>query len=66
MKKLNRLCIYTKDVQIITGRSLSYARMLLNKIRKELGKGSKDLVTIQEFCTYTNLNYEEVFKILNS
>ena len=66
MKKFNRLIIYPKDVQIITGRSLAHARLLLKALRADLGKKNKDLVTIQEFCIYTNLNYDEVFKILNS
>lgn len=65
MKKVIRLMIYPKDVQAITGRSLSYSRMLLKGLRREMGKRKNELVTIQEFCAYANLNYEEVLAMLN-
>lgn len=66
MRKLNRLCIYPKDVQLITGRSLGSCRMLLNQLRGALGKQRKDFVTVEEFCRYKGLDYEEVCKILKN
>lgn len=66
MKKLNRLCIYPKDVQVITGRSLAYSRNLLKQLRLQLGKSRCDFVTIEEFCRYKGLSYEEVKKIIES
>ncbi|AZI23380.1 hypothetical protein EIH07_10195 [Chryseobacterium taklimakanense] len=66
MKKINRICIYPKDVQAITGRSLNFSRLLLREMRKELGKGKNDFITIEEFCRYKGISYEEVRKILNN
>lgn len=66
MKKINRICIYPKDVQAITGRSLNFSRLLLREMRRELGKGKNDFITIEEFCRYKRISYEEVKKILNN
>lgn len=66
MRKLNRICIYAKDVQAITGRSLNFSRLLLKEMRKELGKGKSDFITIEEFCRYKGLNCEEVRNTLNN
>ena len=66
MKKFNRICIYPKDVQAITGRSLNFSRLLLREMRRELGKGKNDFITIEEFCRYKGISYEEVRKILNN
>ncbi len=63
IKMLNkRICIYAKDVQLITGRTERYGRKLLEKIRKQLKKEDHQLVTIQEFCDYTGLPLEEIEK----
>ncbi|MFN5416673.1 MAG: hypothetical protein ACK5B9_06410 [Flavobacteriia bacterium] len=51
----NRICIYPKDVQRITGRSERYGRNLLDKIRISLKKEDHQFVSIDEFCTYTGL-----------
>jgi hypothetical protein len=56
-----RKCIYTKDVQWITGKSESASRKLLQKIKRELKKHRHQFVTFQEFCDYTGLQ-EEDFK----
>ncbi|RQP07794.1 MAG: hypothetical protein EAS48_10950 [Chryseobacterium sp.] len=63
-RRINRLCIYTKDVQSITGRSLRYSRNLLNEMRKELKKEKKEFLTIEEFCRYTGLRHEAVMEVL--
>ena len=55
-----RICIYTKDIQRITGRSERYARQLLENIRREYGKPTGGLVTVQEFCRYTKIQQQEV------
>lgn len=51
----NRICIYPKDIQRITGRSERYGRNLLDKIRISLKKEDHQFVSIDEFCTYTGL-----------
>jgi hypothetical protein len=49
----NRIAIYTKDVQNITGRSERSSRNILTAIRKKLKKKRGQLVTVEEFCTHT-------------
>lgn len=61
---VNRICIYSKDVERITGRKGRTARKLLNEIRKKLGKAKNDFVTISEFCDHTGLKEEEVKNFL--
>ena len=55
-----RICIYPKDVQIITGKSGSYARRMVNKIKARFDKSGDQVITIQEFCEYLGLNEELV------
>lgn len=60
MKKNTRICIYPKDISIITGKSERYGRKLIEKIKKELSKGENQFVSIQDFCEYTGLKIELV------
>lgn len=59
-----RACIYSKDVQRITGKSERYARTLLTKIRKSFNKSPGQFITIDEFCEYTGITNETVQKYL--
>ena len=59
-----RLCGYPKDVQRITGKSERYGRMLLLKIRESFNKEEHQFVSIQEFCSYTGLNVDQVQPLL--
>lgn len=52
---MERLCIYPKDIQIVTGRSERYGRNLIRKIKEAFSKKEHQFVTIDEFCTYTGL-----------
>ena len=61
---LERITIYPKDIQQITGRSERYGRLLIRKIKTHLNKKSHQFVTIAEFCNYTGLSPEEVKKYL--
>lgn len=60
MNKFNRICIYPKDVQRITGRTERYGRKLLEKIRKHFEKESHQFITISEFSEYTGINEAEI------
>jgi hypothetical protein len=60
-----RLCIYPKDVQRITGKSESYGRLLLKKIKGSLGKKDHQFVTIDEFCHFTGIKKEEVLSFIS-
>jgi hypothetical protein len=44
-----RLFVYTKDVQVLTGKGRTAAHRLIMAIKAELNKGRKDLVTVEEF-----------------
>jgi hypothetical protein len=55
-----RICIYPKDIQRITGKSYRQSIRMLQKIRKDLNKLENELVSIDEFCLYTSLKYEQV------
>ena len=58
--KKKRLCIYPKDIQIITGRSERYGRGLIRKIKDHFDKEKHQLVTVEEFCQYMGMNQETV------
>ena len=55
-----RLCIYPKDIQRITGKSYRQSVRLLQTIRTKLNKLENEFVSIEEFCQYTSLKYEQV------
>jgi hypothetical protein len=57
---MERLCIYPKDIQIVTGRSERYGRNLIKKIKEAFSKQNHQLVTIEEFCNYTGLCSQSV------
>lgn len=61
---MERLCIYPKDIQIVTGRSERYGRNLIRKIKDVLSKEDHQLVSIEEFCSYTGLQLDAVRKRL--
>ena len=65
MKSENkRLCIYPKDIQRITGKSYRQSLRLLNKMRNDLNKLENEFVSIEEFCQYTSLKYEQVMALI--
>jgi pyridoxine 5'-phosphate synthase PdxJ len=55
-----RVCIYPKDIQRITGKSYRQSIRLLQKIRKDLNKLENEFLSVDEFCQYTSLKYEQV------
>jgi len=63
--KTTRVCIYPKDVQRITGKTYTQARLYLKKIKKSLNKEEHQLLSVQEFCQYTGLPYEEVLQAIS-
>ncbi len=57
---LKRICIYPKDIQLITGKSYRQSARLAQKIKKELNKTEKDFLTVEEFCNYTGIPLEQI------
>lgn len=62
--EVNRLVIYPKDVQRITGKSEKYGRKLIRQIKEELMKEQHQFVSITEFCQFTGLDPEDVSQYL--
>lgn len=58
--RLNRICIYPKDIQRITGKSERYSRQLIQKIKKANHKEMHQMLTVSEFCAYMGLSAESV------
>jgi hypothetical protein len=61
---MNRLVIFPKDIQIITGRSDRYGRKLIKKIKEHFKKEQYQVVSIQEFCQYMGLQQDVVARQL--
>jgi hypothetical protein len=58
--RTERIIIYPKDIQRITGKSERYGRLLLKRIKDRLGKEDHQFVTIEEFSSYTGIKIEQV------
>ncbi len=64
MRRMNRIVIYPQDVALITGRSDRYGRMIIDKIRKQLGKEKYQLITIQEFADYMAIDIDLIEAVI--
>ena len=62
---MERITIFPKDISIILGRSERYGRDVIQKIKKQTCKSEHQFVTINEFCDYCGLNYEQVKGMIN-
>jgi len=56
----NRLCIYPKDITLITGKGIRHAQKLLRTIRTALDKEAHQAVSIADFAAYMGLDEEDV------
>ncbi|MBV6881900.1 hypothetical protein NG800_018735 [Epilithonimonas ginsengisoli] len=63
-KKMNRVCIYPKDIQLITGKSYRQSTRLMQKIRTDLNKKPNEFLTIEEFCSYSGIKYEQLAHLI--
>jgi hypothetical protein len=61
---MERICIYPKDIQRVTGKSERYGRKLIQDIKKKYSKEAHQLVTVEEFCEHLGLQLEKVVKML--
>jgi hypothetical protein len=57
---MKRICIYPKDIQVVTGKSERYGRTIINKIKEHHNKPKHQLVTIDEFCDFMGLELSKV------
>ena len=60
--KTNRLCIYAKDISIITGKGIRTSQRLLREIKNKLNKQNHQFVSLKEFSDYTGIDFELVTK----
>lgn len=63
---MDRVCIYPKDVQIVTGKSERWGREVIKKIKTHYSKEPHQLVSIDEFCKYTGLSVQQVMERLRA
>jgi len=61
---MERVCIYPKDIQLITGKSERWGRDIIKKIKARFNKEDHQLVTIDELCIYLGIEPETVKKLL--
>ena len=57
---MERVCIYPKDIQVVTGKSERWGREIIRKIKLQFSKQNHQLVTIDEFCNYMGLDIATV------
>lgn len=57
---MKRVVIYPSDVVTIMGVSDRTARRILQEIRKDLGKGVRAPVSVQQFCEHVEIPEQEV------
>jgi hypothetical protein len=60
---MTRMCIYPKDISLITGKSERWGRNLIEKIKAGNQKAKHQLVE-KEFCFYSGLSASSVEKRL--
>ncbi len=58
--EIKRVCIYPKDIQRITGKSYRQSTRLFQKIKEELNKTQNNFISVDDFCEYTDLKFEQV------
>lgn len=61
---MNRICIYTKDIQIITGKGERQCREIIKKIKQQYQKEKHQLVTIYELSAYLGVQVERIVPML--
>lgn len=61
-----RVVIYARDVMNITGLKEGASRLLLEKIRKHLGKTPSHSITIKDFCEFTRIEEETVREFMKN
>ncbi|RYF26324.1 MAG: hypothetical protein EOO42_01785 [Flavobacteriales bacterium] len=60
--RTERLCIYAKDISIITGKGIRSSQKLLREIKSKLNKQNHQYVSLKEFAEYTGIELELVVK----
>jgi hypothetical protein len=61
----NRIVIYVKDIENITGRKRRTCQHMLSRIRKYYNKNKEQLITVDEFCNFMNIREQIVREFLH-
>ena len=61
---MDRICIYPKDVQLITGKSERWGREIIKKIKEKFNKEDHQLITIDELRSYLGIEPDVVRKLI--
>lgn len=61
---LKRITIYTKDIEVLTGRTDRYARKVMRAVRLRYNKQKHQLVSLGELCAYLSIPEEEAIEQL--
>ncbi len=62
--EFKRVCIYPKDIQRITGKSYRQSTRIMRMAKKDLNKLENEFLTIEEFCIYSGIKYEQVTHLI--
>ncbi len=63
-EKPQRLAIYPKDVQKITGRSNTWSTVKIKEIKEHYNLKKNDLLTVKQFCEYMKWDEKEILKFI--
>ncbi|MCF6130896.1 hypothetical protein [Flavobacterium wongokense] len=61
---MNRICIYAKDVQVITGKSERQAREIMKQIRQLTRKEKHQPITVHDLCDYLGFEVRNVAPLI--
>jgi hypothetical protein len=62
--KTIRTCIYSKDIQRITGKSERASRKLISDIKKHQKKEPHHFITAEDFSNYTGIDIQIINQYL--
>lgn len=62
---MTRLFLYTKDVQLLTGKGRTASLKVIAAIKNKCSKTKHQQITVEEFCAFTGLTLELVIAQLN-
>ena len=62
---MKKIFIHPKDVAALRGQSVDTARKLFRTMRDAYGKKARKPITIKEYCDYENLDYSEIYFMIN-
>jgi len=60
----NRIIIYPKDVEQLTGRSARTSRQIIYNLKKKLGKSKNSFITIDEFANHFGIDPKTIRELI--